>query len=147
MAELTPILQTATRPVILISGVGLLILSMTNRLGRVIDRGRLIASSLPKEEGEGRQPLEAKLRILWGRAHVLRAAFGLAAASALAASLLAVLIFVTALAGLEPGWLVVSLFTICLISLIVSLDLFTHDLNQSLAALKLELDVRGSRSG
>jgi hypothetical protein len=33
LAELIPILQIAIGPVILISGVGLLLLSMTNRLG------------------------------------------------------------------------------------------------------------------
>ena len=38
LSELVPILQIAIGPAILISGVGLLLLSMTNRLGRVIDR-------------------------------------------------------------------------------------------------------------
>ena len=38
VAQLIPVLQTAIGPMILISGVGLLLLSMTNRLGRVIDR-------------------------------------------------------------------------------------------------------------
>jgi len=42
--ELIPVLQTAIGPVALISGIGLLILSMTNRLGRVIDRGRSLAA-------------------------------------------------------------------------------------------------------
>ena len=43
LIDLVPILQMAVGPVILISGVGLLLLSMTNRLGRVIDRSRLLA--------------------------------------------------------------------------------------------------------
>src|SRR4051812_29821403 len=38
--DLVPTIQVAIGPVILISGVGLLLLSMTNRLGRVIDRAR-----------------------------------------------------------------------------------------------------------
>ena len=36
--HLIPIIQTAVGPVILISGLGLLLLTMTNRLGRIIDR-------------------------------------------------------------------------------------------------------------
>jgi hypothetical protein len=46
LTELIPVLQMAIGPVILISGVGLLLLSMTNRLGRVIDRARLLYREL-----------------------------------------------------------------------------------------------------
>ena len=42
MVDPIPTLQTAIGPVILISGVALLLLTMTNRLGRAIDRARLI---------------------------------------------------------------------------------------------------------
>ena len=38
MPDIASILQLAICPVILISGVGLLLLTMTNRFGRVIDR-------------------------------------------------------------------------------------------------------------
>ena len=40
LTALIPILQVAIGPVILVSGVGLLLLSMTNRLGRIVDRRR-----------------------------------------------------------------------------------------------------------
>lgn len=143
MAELIPVLQTAIGPVILISGVGLLILSMTNRLGRAIDRARLIGSQLAQASDSTRPPLEAQLRILWHRAGVIRAAITLAAASALAAALLVILIFIAALTGIDASWFVAGLFTLCMVSLIVSLALFIHDINQSLAALKLELQTHG----
>lgn len=38
LTELVPILQLAVGPVILISGVGLLLLTLTNRFGRMLDR-------------------------------------------------------------------------------------------------------------
>ena len=40
-------LQVAIGPVILISGVGLLLLTMTNRLGRAIDRARQMTRICP----------------------------------------------------------------------------------------------------
>ena len=43
LAEIIPVLQVSIGPVILISGVGLLLLTMTNRLGRAIDRARQLA--------------------------------------------------------------------------------------------------------
>jgi len=143
VAELIPVLQTAIGPVILISGIGLLILSMTNRLGRAIDRARLIGSQLAGANLGERPPLEAQLRILWRRARVIRSAITLSAASALAAALLVILIFITAITGIDASWLVAGLFTLCMTSLIVSLVLFIHDVNQSLAALKLELLAHG----
>ncbi|MBI5291487.1 MAG: DUF2721 domain-containing protein [Chloroflexi bacterium] len=143
VADLTPVLQTAIGPVILISGIGLLLLTMTNRLGRAIDRARLIGSQLAQVEVSSRPALEAQLRILWRRALLIRTAIALSAASALAAALLVILIFFTAILGLPTAWLVASLFTACMLFLIASLALFIHDINQSLAALKLELQALG----
>jgi hypothetical protein len=40
LTDLIPTLQLAIGPAILISGVGLISLSMTNRFGRAIDRSR-----------------------------------------------------------------------------------------------------------
>jgi hypothetical protein len=54
VAELIPVLQIAIGPVILISGVGLLLLSMTNRLGRAIDRSRVLCQELSTEAPEER---------------------------------------------------------------------------------------------
>ena len=46
LAPIIPVLQVAVGPVILISGVGLLILSMSNRFGRIIDRTRVLGHEL-----------------------------------------------------------------------------------------------------
>ena len=42
LTEIVSVLQVAIAPVILISGVGLLLLSLTNRFGRAVDRTRQI---------------------------------------------------------------------------------------------------------
>ncbi|NJK85350.1 MAG: DUF2721 domain-containing protein [Bacteroidales bacterium] len=41
-------LQSCITPVALISGVGLILLSLTNRLGRTIDRSRMLVVELEK---------------------------------------------------------------------------------------------------
>jgi hypothetical protein len=143
VAELIPVLQTAIGPVILISGVGLLLLTMTNRLGRAIDRARILAAELPTAGDASRRAIEGQLRILWSRARLIRAAIILVSTSALAAALLIIVIFLTALWQLEIAWLISALFVVCMACLIASLVLFIHDINQSLAALKLELEMEG----
>jgi len=58
------------------------------------------------------------------------------------AAILVIVLFITALLGLEDSWLVSSLFVCCMASLIGSLIAFIRDINQSLVALKLELKDR-----
>ena len=141
VAQLIPVLQTAVGPVILISGVGLLLLTMTNRLGRAIDRARILASELPGASEAARPAIEGQLHILWRRTHIIRAAIALVATSALSAAILVIVLFFTALWLVETAWLIGALFVVCMACLIVSLVLFIHDINQSLAALKLELEI------
>ncbi|MGA2854675.1 MAG: DUF2721 domain-containing protein, partial [Verrucomicrobiota bacterium] len=47
LEQIIPELRDAIGPVILISGVGLLLLTMTNRLGRAIDWARQLKAELP----------------------------------------------------------------------------------------------------
>lgn len=143
VAQLIPVLQTAIGPMILISGVGLLLLTMTNRLGRAIDRSRALATALPSAGGATRSGIEDQLRILWRRARLIRAAITLVSLSALSAAILIIVIFLTALWRLETALLIIALFVVCMVSLIAALIMFIHDINQALAALKLELKVEG----
>jgi hypothetical protein len=138
LTELIPVLQMAIGPVILISGVGLLLLSMTNRLGRVIDRARLLYRELRTEGKVDRDRSRAQLQVLNRRAVLMRQAIILASISALLAALLIISLFLVALLRLDAGWLILLLFIGCLASLIGSLVISIRDINQSLHALKLE---------
>jgi len=142
VAQLIPVLQTAIGPTILISGIGLLLLTMTNRLGRTIDRARATARELVGASEEEQRMGREQLRILWRRARLIRLSIGLASTSALFASILIIVLFLTALLHLESAPLISVLFIICLGSLIGSLIVFIHDINQGLAALKLELPAK-----
>ena len=140
VSELIPVLQTAIGPVILISGVGLLLLTMTNRLGRVIDRARWIDAIYPDLPEDEKVQKSAQLGVLWRRARMIRLSITLASTSALFAAILIVILFATALLQLEDAWLISLVFVICIMTLIASLLIFIHDINQSLVALRLELD-------
>lgn len=139
LTELIPILQIAIGPVILISGVGLLLLSMTNRLGRAIDRARILRQELRAGASADESRTRAQLQILWRRADRLRQAIILSSMSALLAACLIIALFVVTILGLDAGWLIACLFVGCLAALVVSLLLFLQDINQALLALKLEI--------
>ena len=137
--ELIPVLQEAIGPVILISGVGLLLLTLTNRYGRTIDRARQLVHELRELAGADRQRLEGQIEILYHRARLLRLSILLGAVSVLLVSLLITVLFLTALFKLELGVLISLLFIACLVALSGSLVAFIRDINLSLVALKLEL--------
>lgn len=139
LQEIIPVLQVAIGPVILISGVGLLLLTMTNRLGRAIDRSRSLACDLREGRAAERQHLLAQVTIIYRRARLIRLTIGLAAASVLLAAVLIIVLFLAALMQWAGGLLVSVIFMLCLGALIASLITFIYDIHLSLVALKLEL--------
>ncbi|HEX4343041.1 MAG TPA: DUF2721 domain-containing protein [Verrucomicrobiae bacterium] len=139
--EIVPVLQVAIGPVILISGVGLLLLTMTNRLGRAIDRARHLAGEFTELAPEKRIPVKAQVDILYRRAKVLRASITFSVLSALLAAVLIIALFLTALMQWEQVWFISIIFIACMTSLVVSLLLFLGDIQLSLTALKLEVEA------
>ncbi len=137
--EIIPVLQTAIGPVILISGVGLLLLSMTNRLGRAIDRSRSLVRELREGREHDRPDTLAQVVIIYRRARLLRLSITLASLSVLLASVLIIVLFLTALMQWDYGFIVSLIFIGCMGSLIASLVAFIYDIHLSLVALKLEL--------
>ena len=146
-SELVSILQAAVSPVILISGVGLLILSMTNRFGRVVDRSRQLRDLRRGAAPQERDRLDSQIAIFFRRARLLRAAISFAALSVLTAAILVIVLFLTAFLRAEMVLLGALIFIVCLGSLIASLIVFLKDMNLSLAALKLELELKEEEVG
>jgi len=136
--ELIPVLQVAIGPVILISGISLLLLTLTNRFGRTIDRSRQLVHEM-RESPAKDQPLAEQVDILYRRARLIRLSIITAAAGLLLASALIIVLFVTALMKWEAGLLISGFFICAMLSLMVSLGAFMKDIQLSLAALALEL--------
>src|SRR5690349_13281838 len=107
LAQLIPIIQVAVGPVILISGIGLLLLTMTNRFGRIIDRSRILAAVLRDGRESEREHAQAQVAILWRRARLVRSAIALASVSVLTAAVLVITLFIGAFSQYEIGWLII----------------------------------------
>ena len=134
------ILQMAIGPVILISGVGLLLLSMTNRFGRVTDRCRAICETLRNGSANSREHLLTQLRVFEHRARLIRLAILFAGTSVLFAAILVIALFAAVFFNLDAAIMIALLFVTCMASLICSLMLFLRDINVSLSALKPEIE-------
>ena len=139
LSELIPVLQVSVGPVILISGIGLLLLSLTNRFGRAVDRSRHLIRELREASDADRLRLAGQVQVLFRRARLIQISIILATLSVLFAAVLIVTLFFTALMKLELAVLISLMFIGCLTSLVISLITFLMDIHLSLKALKLEL--------
>lgn len=138
---LLPMIQLAITPVILITGLGSLLLTMTNRLGRIVDRTRILAGQARTavSGSEDRAHIESQLRVLFRRAWLVRMAVSLAALSMFVSGLLVVTIFLSALLGIEAGPALLGLFVASIGLLLAALIYFLRDINLTLNALALEV--------
>ena len=132
-------LQTVISPVVLISGVGMLVLSMTNRFSHATDRARFLSEERHKVEGVAKERIESQVRILYRRLRLLLLAIALALVSVLLVALLIITLFANYLFDTTFRGLVVAFFALSLISLVASLGLFIRDMSLSLAALREDL--------
>jgi hypothetical protein len=140
LTQILPVLQGAIGPAILISGIGLLLLSFTNRQARILDRARLLAHELRSKAADS-QPRQIELiRLLRRRALWNQASIGLASLSVLCAATLVISIFVQALLGLDSALPVILLFFVGLSCLIGSVAAFLWDIHLSVVTLHVELD-------
>jgi hypothetical protein len=130
-------LQLAVSPVILISAYGLLLLSMTNRLGRAIDRARqLVLEGSAKEE---------QIAIIARRALWIRRAIVFVSLALIAAALLVLVLFGSVHLPVNVGPAVSVLFIGSLVCLVVGLIYFLVDIFASLQAMEAELLDMSSR--
>ena len=135
--QLIPILQLAIGPVILISGVGLLLLTLTNRFGRLLDRARLL--NREHTTAPAAADLKAQIAILHRRSAILRLSIILGAITVLLVPVLILVLFLSALMKWEVGSLIVTIFCLSQLSLIGSMVAFIRDMNLALQAVRLEI--------
>jgi hypothetical protein len=138
------ILTASIAPVIVISGVGLLLLSISNRYGRAIDRARLLARDMGESDPESarRRHLAEQLRLTNDRAHILKRSMLYSSICIFFVSLTILSLFAEQLLGLQRDFLALPCFALCLVSLVVSMYFSIRDITVSLAALELEVSER-----
>lgn len=147
ITQLVGILAASIAPVIVISGVGLLLLSMTNRYSRVIDRSRELTRDVETAaEPARRNLLLEELRVLYRRARILRLAIILSSVSILFVGVTVFSLFASQLLKVRADYVSIPSFGLSLIALIGSLYFFIRDVGVSLMALELEIAPYVKRS-
>jgi len=148
-SSVVQILTGSIAPVIVISGIGLLLLSISNRYGRVLDRARALLKELEHGEPEDVRAvrLEEQLEHTYQRARLLRSSMMYASASIFFVSLTVLTVFAEYVLMAHRDYLAIPFFALCLICLVISMYYSLRDITQSLGALELEIESVKGRLG
>lgn len=140
LSSLLPIIQLAITPVILISGMGALMITLTQRMARIVDRTRELAEKIPEADPDERSHLEDQLDIMWRRTLMIRRAVTSNGLSMLMSCLMIVALFAAAMFEWNMRVVVLLMFAASISLLTASLVDFLRDIFVSLHALKLQVD-------
>ena len=121
------VIQLAVAPVFLLTGVGAILSVLTGRLGRLVDRFRVLtetAEILPANQAR-------ELEILTVRAVWVHWAITLCTASALFVAIVIAALFMGAVVDINPSRVVSILFISAMSSLIIGLGCFLREISLS----------------
>jgi hypothetical protein len=128
IADITRVIQLAVAPVFLLTAIGTLITALNNRLGRAVDRRRVVQERLLQGSPDGATEARAELSRLVQRSRLIYFAILAAVTAALLVCLVVAGAFVGALLAVELSKMVAVLFILAMCALIVSLALFLREI-------------------
>jgi CBS domain containing-hemolysin-like protein len=134
--DVAHVIQSALAPVFLISGVGVMLGVLTNRLARIVDRARVWEAEAEKET-ERAADLEERLQVLARRARYISTAITMCAVSALLIALVVVALFANAFLAVNLGGLIAILFVAAMLALTGAFLVFLIEVRIATAAIRI----------
>jgi hypothetical protein len=138
LTTFTKFLQACITPVALISGVGLLLLTITNRIGRVVDRIRFLVGELDNPNVKRENIKKNQIKILLRRGRLLKNSIAWILIGMISSCLIIPLLLVMSLLGTDLKLIGHLLFVVSILSMLVSFLYFFKDVQLSLNAIRLE---------
>ncbi|MGB5246918.1 MAG: DUF2721 domain-containing protein [Woeseia sp.] len=125
-------IKLAVAPVFLLTGIGAILSVLAHRLGRVVDRARLVERRLPQVSSDDyRQILQAETSVLWRRITIINWAIRLSVSSALIICVVVMCLFLGDFALFNMGTLIAVLFVVAMMLLILGLLLLLFEVSIS----------------
>jgi hypothetical protein len=127
VAAVAQVIQAAVAPVFLLAGVGATLNVLASRIGRIIDRARIMEDRLPSATPDIARDLHSRLRVLSRRATLINRAIALSVLCGLLVSLVVAALFVSASLRIDLAAPIAVAFVIALLSLAAALLLFLRE--------------------
>jgi len=139
LTEVSTVLQLSVSPTIIISACGLLLMSMTNRLGRAIDRSRVLARERSGASSAFKESIDRQLSIIRSRCRLMRAGILSVSLCIFLTVILVVLLFLLAAAKFDAAWVIAGVFIASMGCLLAAVVYFIRDIFLSLVAVETEI--------
>ncbi len=128
VTDVARLIQLAVAPVFLLTAVGTIIGVLSIRLGRVVDRSRLLEDRLRQLQPEGQKTARAELELLGRRVRLVYGSMVLAVVCALFVGLLIAVAFVDAFIVIDMSKFIGLLFIAAMLAFILSLMVFLREI-------------------
>ncbi|HXZ54857.1 MAG TPA: DUF2721 domain-containing protein [Burkholderiales bacterium] len=128
VTDVARLIQLAVAPVFLLTAVGTIIGVLSTRLGRAVDRSRLLEDRLRQLQPEGQKAARQELSLLSRRTRLVYGAMVLAVICALFVGLLIAVAFVDAFINIDLSKFIGLLFIGAMLAFILSLLVFLREI-------------------
>ena len=128
LGDIAHVIQLAIAPVFLLTAVGTFLNVLANRLGRTVDRRRVLVAALTQLDAAESESARAELAFNERRTRLAYVSISLAVFSALLICLLIGIAFLDALIAADLSQLVAILFVLAMLALIGSLTVFLREI-------------------
>jgi ABC-type uncharacterized transport system fused permease/ATPase subunit len=135
LPDLAHVIQLAVAPVFLLAGVGATLNVLASRIGRIIDRARLMEEKLVNASPELVKELYDRLQVMSKRATLINRAIALCVMSGLLVSLVVAALFVSSALRINLDMPIAITFVIALLSLAAALVYFLREVFIATASL------------
>jgi hypothetical protein len=130
-------IQLALTPVFMLVAIGNIMNILSTRLGRIVDRSRVLQERHPETSGPDHDELVREIRLVDRRIHLIGRAILLLVIAGLCVGVTVVLLFVEDLAAINLKPFVATIFIAALALLIGALLLFLRETREATAALRI----------
>jgi Protein of unknown function (DUF2721) len=137
ITDVAHIIQLAVAPVFLLSGVGVTLTVLTNRLSRIVDRARVLEERLAAAAETARFALHADLRTLARRARFINWAITLTTSCGLLVCLVIVSLFVGYFLSLDLSRTIAILFIVAMLAFVVAFVSFLREIFLATSSLRI----------
>ena len=134
------IVQLAVAPVFLLTGIAAFLGVLSNRLGRITDRARILERRLAAISGDRYTLIEKELTSLWRRINMINKAIRLCTSSALLVCLVVVMLFLSGLFPFDIAVLI-SIFIAAMIALIFGLIYFLREVTKATRSSQIGMEI------
>ena len=128
IGDIAHVIQLAIAPVFLLTGVGTILAVLSNRLGRAVDRSRVVENLLPGLAGDALALAQDELALLSRRTQLIYASIVLAVGCALFVCLLIAVAFIDAFLAVNLAQTLGALFVLAMLALIACLVIFLREI-------------------